>query len=525
MVKEVKSRLFNTDKFISSRDEDTGEVFYGVLGKDLEAFVIDQQGDFIDEYDVIVKDLSDRNIANQDLFREIRLDHEGHYAEQKEDLRLARRSIEENYDGRHNQTPNLIENANIIKRLKNEARITKVYHSIPESVATANWARGYCSLISSTGKFEDVTTAIFHRHDILSQEPAKFWGLFPGDTLDISIYKNMSTPIYDVDENGDPVLDENGNAILIKTLVEKHLQTRVIYAVKTGENAFNPLETDADDPLIHVPITYVGGDKTDIVISSDPTTDDNLYLNLDDYVYYQVNVIPSLDLSQLVRIKTILNDIDSSVPIGTILPFVHDGSAPLDAKLPSGENGVWRWLTPPSGGNLNLPDATTYPEFNDFMQNVKKGSTKLTSLPDLKGRYIIGHKGTLNYSMNDVITKQHTAKPSGFTVYDNGSHRHTVNINTAGSHKHKTGSTSIADTIGKIKIYGSCKTSSTSSKRSVFPNYQQHRHTASMTSHTSKHTHSISGFDTYNRMHSFVVGWIIKVDHGTTYKRLRDLIP
>ncbi len=525
MVKEVKSKLLNTDKFIGSRNEDTGEVLYGVLGKDLEAFVIDQQGDFVDEYGVIVDDLSNRNVNNQDNFRDLRLDHEAHYAQQKEELRLERRKIENNYDGRNTEDiSNLITNSLTIQELKNLARITKVFHSIPEETPTSEWSRGHCTLVSETDKYEDVSKIIFHRHDILSQEPAKFWGLFPGDTIDISVYKNEVTPIYDTDENGAIIKDDNGDDVVIKEVMEKKIITRSVFSVKTGDDAFNPLETDGDEPLISVPVTFVNGNKGDIVISGDPTTDDNLYLNLDDYAYYQINVIPSLDLSQLVRIRTILNDIDAAVPIGSIFAYLHNGTQPNDSKLPGPEYGIWKWLTPP-GGNLDLPDATTYPEFNEFMKDVKNGSSQLTKLPDFRGRYIIGHQGTLNYNLNNVITKQTTSKPSSFKINDNGDHLHTVTIDNNGEHFHKVGSTSIADTTGTIKVYGSCKMSGGDDYASDFSDPKDHRHTATISSHTDKHKHTFTGFNNYHRMNSYVTSYIIKVDHGTDYKRLESLIP
>ena len=379
-------------------------------------------------------------------------------------------------------------------------------------------------MVSETDKFEDVSRILFHRHDILSQEPAKFWGLFPGDTIDISIYKNEVTPIYDTDENGAIINDDNGDPFVIKEVMEKKIVTRSVFAVKTGDDAFNPLETEDDEPIISVPVTFINGDKDDIIISGDPRTDDELYLNLDDYVYYQINVIPSLDLSQLVRIKTILNDIDAAVPIGSIFAYLHEGSQPNDSLMPGPEYGVWRWLTPPAA-DLNLPDAATYPEFTEFMQDVKSGSTQLSKLPDFRGRYIIGHQGTLNYTINNVITRQTTSKPSNFKINDNGDHSHTVTINNNGQHFHKVGSTSIASESGTIKIYGSCKMHGGDEWGSDFSDPKDHRHTASISSHTDKHTHSFTGFNNYHRMYDYNIGYIIKVDHGTDYKRLESLIP
>ena len=193
---------------------------------------------------------------------------------------------------------------------------------------------------------------------------------------------------------------------------------------------------------------------------------------------------PSVDLQEMALTDDYKTLMKNSLPIGITMPWVS-------TKLPAGFHEC--------NGTL-LSDDTKYNEFR-----LLYGS----STPNMKGRAIVGYGAYGATTLNKQMT-QTTSAPSGsgLGMTSSGSHSHTVSINDGGTHTHRYGDKDRKAGGTTAKVWGGNEGTNYHQSSSA----GSHTHTSTVST-SGSHTHSITGWDSYNRMHSYVARWIVKTHH------------
>ena len=391
----VKNSILSDDLFLVSRSGrysnvvdgiDTTEINdlnpnYHITGDDLEDFVIAQQGDVLDNieleinrltgiYDDRIKDLVDMRTQEEERYKE-------NLTIQNNQERLER----VNYAG-------LSENTQRIRDVLHTTRMTKTYLMFDESqsesligVGTGQFITGGST--SSGIKFSDVKTIKLCARD-MANTATNFWALMRGDVIEV-VCKQI-------------VAEEN--------YVEEILQ-RGIFQVSQDWNVFDNenIQANPDDTVqFDIPVDYYGGSTDDIILSSDIIPLEN-QRKKENYPFYNINIVPSLTLSHIERIKDLDNKLDQLMPVGSIIMY-YGNSIPA-------EYGVWEKRT------------------------------------DLAGLFPIGADGE-TYQLKSIYNYSRTGKPQNFDINSNGTHAHSATINYGGGHTHSIGGTAYAgDSVGK----------------------------------------------------------------------------
>ncbi len=496
-VIEVRNKIKSDDIFYIIRDVDvlTGEdandyVDVSCTGEDLTNYILSFQTTFLDVLTIEVADLSNRITTYLSDFVDIKLLHQSHYESQTSQLAVTESNINKNRDDNN-------ENSRVFSYLKKEQyRMTRLYHVIPPSFRENEIPEGGVQLLCDEGDdqtFANVKYIRAHRVDITGEE-RNFWAVFPGDILEVVGQKLI------VPDNPDHKVNTS-------------VEYRAIYMVLSGWNIVD----SKDDEIMNIPVTLKNSRYDDIQYSFDGTTvPGDLIGNVEDYVYGQFSIFPTLDVNRYQELLHVYNDFVNVSPIGTIMPWFETSnynSAEFISKY-----GLWEINT------------------------------------DLRGFYLVGQGKVAGTSyefryLNTSYRTQTTRKPKSHTnrTDTQSDHSHTVTINSAGEHKHMIGngkytggtknhvhsSKDFTDFApGRSHIlrddsysilnpdFDDTKTISADNKKYL----QTHKHTYTLGSGSS-HNHSggfSSGWDTYNRMKSRSCYWLEKKEHPQYIQDIRE---
>ncbi len=479
---EVKSKIELDDVFYTSRlaevtnslpgEEIKDYIDFSFTGADLQRFVLSFQSNFLDVVEVDIVDLSDKFNTMLSDFVDVKLIHTSHYEEQTNKIAESKSQIDINRDLNN-------KNYEVYSYLNTHvSRLTRLYHVVPDTIRTEAIPDGGIQLLCESGddlKYPNVNTLRVNNTDISNRE-SLFWGVFPGDILEI------------VGQIVLPPDDEDYK-------IENEIFYRVIYTINSTWDPF----TQDGQSVFDIPVTWRGGNFDDIQLSFEgDDVPSDLNGNVVDYVYGQFSVFPCIDLERYQTLLKVYNDYLVNSPIGMVIPWFELSKYKTDSWKQ--EYGVYE------------------------------------EVPNMGGRYLIGAGGLWASHGSPTSYSTHTtSKPKSNNsnkTDTKGEHNHsnTLNLSEDGQHRHSLGhaTQSFTGTGTKLQSAQAWDNPATDPhKIRIEPpiydgNINTHTHVCTLSTQSS-HTHSFDNkWDTYNRMYSVSCIWIEKKEHPTHIKLMRE---
>lgn len=414
---------------------------YSCTGKDIKNYILSFQSNFLNELNEDVNILTQRfNQLTTDLISS-QQEHEEDFIDHHNKVDGLRALIEGDIQTNEEQYTF----ASFVR--KQAWRPTRLYHMLPDGgindkevpVGSMKFIVKPPYHIGDPTYYEDVTHLRFHRIDN-TFEDRNFWGLFPGDLIEIHAKRQSSNP---ASSPGGP-----------------EREFRVVYTVNNDHDPF----TQGDKTLIDVPVTWQTGESGHIKYTEYTNLSD-LPGNLTDYQYGEFNVFPLFDIDKFQQLKEVYLNYMATSPLGMTVAWLQGIYRPNVDKY-----GNWAEVTEAKGLYLVGAGGTNYPDVNKsyLVQDVAKPKNTIstTTAPhhihthdmDTKGTHFhyVGNKDRTAGGPSQVLSSRapnqfelgskgygsnNVAQTGGFSfnLSTQTNHNHTLTINEAGAHQHSFG--------------------------------------------------------------------------------------